>query len=49
MGRNGGHQRGDSTAAYGEVLMATVKERRRELRKHDYLFLLEAERKLTHR
>ena len=25
MGRNGGHQRGDSTAAYGEVLMATVR------------------------
>ena len=24
MGRNGGHQRGDSTAAYGEVFMATV-------------------------
>jgi hypothetical protein len=24
MGRNGGHQRGDSTGAYGEILMATV-------------------------
>ena len=25
MGRTSGHQRGDSVAAYGEVLMATVK------------------------
>jgi len=24
MGRTGGHQRGDSVAAYGEVFMATV-------------------------
>ena len=24
MGRNGGHQWGDSMAAYGEVFMATV-------------------------
>jgi hypothetical protein len=24
MGRNGGHQRGDSMAAYGELSMATV-------------------------
>ena len=24
MGRNGGHQRGDSVAAYGELSMATV-------------------------
>jgi hypothetical protein len=25
MGRNGGHQQGDSTAAYGELPMATVR------------------------
>jgi hypothetical protein len=28
MGRNGGHQWGDSVAAYGEVFMATVSRHR---------------------
>ena len=31
MGRNSGHQRGDSMAAYGELSMATVTKRRRPL------------------
>jgi hypothetical protein len=36
MGRNGGHQRGDSMAAYGEVFMATVTPARRLYEKAGY-------------